>query len=267
MGRFAVLLLALLMGTAAASAQVAVYAAGSLLAPLTEAARLFESEAQGHKLDLVFGASGLLRDRIVQGEPAQVFASANMEHPQALAATGGWLPVRAFTRNALCALAPKSLGLTSATLARRLLDPAIRVGTSTPRADPSGDYAFELFARIGAQPDAPPGARQALEAKALQLTGGPNSPPPPSGRNVYGALVAQGAADVFITYCTNAVQAVEEQPDLQMVAVPPQLNVGADYGLTVRRGAAPAAQAFAALLLSVRGREILAKYGFQEVAP
>jgi ABC-type molybdate transport system substrate-binding protein len=34
---------------------------------------------------LTFGASGLLKDRIQAGERADVFASANMEHPQALA--------------------------------------------------------------------------------------------------------------------------------------------------------------------------------------
>jgi molybdate transport system substrate-binding protein len=47
------------------------------------------------------------------------------------------------------------------------------------------------------------GARAALENKALQLTGGPSSPQPPPGRTIYGALVAQGAADIFLTYCTK----------------------------------------------------------------
>ena len=36
--------------------------------------------------------------------------------------------------------------------------------------------------------------RAALAAKALQLTGGPTSPPPPADRNVYGVLVASGQA-------------------------------------------------------------------------
>ena len=58
-------------------------------------------------------------------------------------------------------------------------------------------------------------------------------------------LVASGQADVFLTYCTNAVIAVAEEPGLQLVDVPPAINVSAEYGLAVRRGAAAAAQAFA----------------------
>ena len=37
-----------------------------------------------------FGASGLLKDRLLAGEVAQVFASANMEHPQAVLARHGF---------------------------------------------------------------------------------------------------------------------------------------------------------------------------------
>ena len=40
------------------------------------------------KVKPTFGASGLLKDRIVAGESPQVFASANMEHPEALVAAG-----------------------------------------------------------------------------------------------------------------------------------------------------------------------------------
>lgn len=248
-------------------AQVNVFAAGSLRAPLTQAAQAFEAAQPGERIALTFGASGLLRERIAKGEAADVFASANMEHPQALAAAGGWGAARVFTRNALCALARPQLGLTPDNLVGQLLKPEVRVGTSTPKADPSGDYAFEMFARIGAGAGAPPAARQALEGKALQLTGGPNSPPPPAGRNVYGVLVAEGQADVFITYCTNAVAAVAEHPQLQMVSIPAGINVGADYGLTVGIGAAPRARAFADFVLSAAGRQLLARHGFLPPAP
>ena len=116
-----------------------------------------------------------------------------------------------------------------------MLDPAIKLGTSTPKADPSGDYAFELFERVERTGAAPAGAARALAAKALQLTGGPDSPPPPPGRNVYGMLVATGQADVFLTYCTNAVVAAAEEPALQVIEVPAAINVSAEYGLAVRR--------------------------------
>ena len=240
---------------------VPVFAAGSLRGPLTEAAQAFEASAGGAPVALTFGASGLLLDRIKTGADAQVFASANMAHPQALSAVGSFGPTQVFTRNALCALVRPGLAVDSTNLVATLLRPDVKLGTSTPKADPSGDYAFEMFQRVD-NAGAPAGSGAALAAKALQLTGGPTSPPPPADRNVYGVLVASGQADVFITYCTNAVVARREQPQLQVVDIAPAINVAADYGLAVRKDASPAAQAFAAYLLSPAGQAILRKAGF-----
>lgn len=245
-----------------ASGELTVFAAGSLRAALTQIAQDFETGPGGTKVRLVFGASGLLRDRLQGGEPADVFASANMEHPQTLAAAGRAEPVQRFTRNALCALAAPSFSLQGRTLVERLLDPAVKVGTSTPKADPSGDYAFTMFERIEASGAAGAGATAQLKAKALQLTGGPASPPPPADRNVYGAIVAAGQADVFITYCTNAEIARREQVGLQVLSIPASINVAADYGLAVLRPAAPEAQRFAQFMLSPPAQARLQALGF-----
>jgi molybdate transport system substrate-binding protein len=239
--------------------ELRVYAAGSLRAALTEVAQAFERTEAGVRVVFTFGASGLLKDRIAGGERADVFASANMEHPQALASTGRAGRVQRFARNAMCALVAPSVELTPDTLVERLLDPAIKVATSTPKADPSGDYAWMVFERIEQQGRR--GAFKQLTDKALQLTGGPNSPPPPQGRNVYAELVAQGRADVFITYCTNAALARAEQPALRSVPIPPAINVGADYGVAPIGGAAPA-QRFIDYLLSPPAQAILARSGF-----
>ena len=77
----------------------------------------------------------------------------------------------------------------------------VKIGTSTPKADPSGDYAFEVFAKAEAVKT---GSRKILEQKAQQLTGGPSSASGPAGRSVYGWHVAEGRADIFLTYCTGA---------------------------------------------------------------
>jgi len=125
--------------------------------------------------------------------------------------------------------------------------------------DPSGDYAFEVFAKAGALKA---GSRAALEKKALQLTGGPSSAQPLAGRSVYGWHVAEGRADIFLTYCTNAVVAVRENPGQQMIDLPEALAVGADYGLTVMNGATARAQDFAKFILSREGQGILQRHGF-----
>lgn len=242
----------------AAREEITVFAAGSLRAAMTEVAKAFEAAEPKAPVKLVFGASGLLKDRIAGGEHADVFASANMAHPQALAAAGKASPVKRFARNTLCALVAPRLAVTPETLVDRMLDPAVKLGMSTPKADPSGDYAMLMYERIGQQRA---GAFEALDAKALRLTGGPNSPPPPPGKNVYGVLVAGGDADIFITYCTNTLIAVAEQPGLKSVAVPDAINVGADYGVAVI-GNAPAAQRFVDFLLGPSGAAILKRLGF-----
>jgi molybdate transport system substrate-binding protein len=237
-----------------------VYAAGSLRAALTDVARAYEQAEPGVSVRMTFGASGLLKDRLAAGERADVFASANTEHPEALAAMGRAAPVRRFARNALCVLAGPGVVLSADTVVDRMLDPALKLGTSTPKADPSGDYTWQMFERIDQH--GRPGAFATLSAKALQLTGGPQSPAPPTGNNVYAALVAQGQADLFITYCTNAAVAIREQPQLKSLVLPAAINVSASYGVTALSGAAPGADRFIEMLVGPTGQGVLARHGF-----
>jgi ABC-type molybdate transport system substrate-binding protein len=72
-----------------------------------------------------------------------------------------------------------------------------------------------------------------------------------------------GQADVFLTYCTNAVIAKKEVPALQVVAIGPDLNVGADYGLVVMKGAKAPAARFAEFLITGEGKAILLRHGFE----
>ena len=257
-----VLLLAILavagMSVSARAQPVELYAAGSLHAPLTEVAKTFTAES-GIAVQTTFGPSGLLKDEIAGGARADVFASANMEHPQALRAAGKSGPVSLFARNALCALVRPGLDVESGNLLDRMLDPAVKLGTSTPKADPSGDYAFEVFRKAEM---VRPGAQVVLEAKALQLTGSASSAQPPAGRAVYAWHIAEGRADIFLCYCTAAREAKEQNPEQRIVALPQNLAVGADYGLTVIAGASPAASKLAAFILAPAGQRILQSYGF-----
>ena len=253
--------LLMLLPLAAHAQTVKLYAAGSLKTALTEVAKNFEAEnPNGPKIEAAFGASGLLREKIEAGETAHVFASADTGHPKKLANQGlTAAPVQVFARNQLCAIARQGLDVTAQTLLDVMADPKVRLGISTPKADPSGDYALALFAKAAALK---PGVEAVLEAKALQLTGGPNSPKPPQGRNTYGWVMAEGQADMFLTYCTNAVLAKAEVPALVIVEIPQAINVAADYGLVVLKDAPQEAAAFASYIRSPAGQATLAKYGF-----
>lgn len=247
-------------GAAMADAEtLRLYAAGSLKTALGDVAKAYET-ATGDTVETAFGASGLMRKRIEDGETAHVFASANMEHPRALAEQGRGGPVRLFARNTLCAIAQPDVNVTRETLLDVLLDEDIRLGTSTPKADPSGDYAWELFRKAD---KVSPGAFETLDAKAMKLTGGPDTAKAPEGRNQYGWVMGEGKADIFLTYCTNAVLAKKDIETLQVVPIPADLAVGADYGLMVLHGAPENARRLAGYILSEDGQKILAGYGFE----
>src|SRR5215468_1107074 len=77
---------------------IQLYAAGSLRAAMTEITKSFEAET-GNNVQAKYGASGLLKEEIAGGARADVFASANMEHPQALADAKKAGPVVLFARN------------------------------------------------------------------------------------------------------------------------------------------------------------------------
>ncbi len=149
------------------------------------------------------------------------------------------------------------------TLLEVMSRPEVRLGTSTPKSDPAGDYAWKPFDKAET---VRPGSRSLLAAKALQLTGGPSSEKPPAGHNPYAWVMASDKADVFLTYCTNAVLAQREMPGLQITRIPSGLAVGAEYGLTVLVRAPPAADLLADFILGDEGQTILAGYGFEPAA-
>jgi molybdate transport system substrate-binding protein len=256
---FALIIAALLtMNSIAHAADVQLYAAGSLRAALSDIAKAFTAET-GIQIPGKFGPSGILEKEIADGAKADVFASANMDYPLMLSRSSRSGPVVRFARNKLCALVRPGLSVDSDSLIDRMLDPAIKLGTSTPNSDPSGDYAFEVFRKVDA---IRPGAGTTLEKKAQKLTGSATSAVPPPGRSVYGWHIAEGRADIFLAYCTAAAEARQQYPDQRIVELPQALTVGADYGLTVIEGAPPAATKFAQFILSSTGQKILTGYGF-----
>ena len=89
----------------------------------------------------------MLRERIEKGERTDLFASADMGHPLKLLHDGRATRVAMFTRNSLCGIAVPKVGLTTTNFLDRLLDPAVKLGTSTPQADPAGDYTWAMFRR------------------------------------------------------------------------------------------------------------------------
>jgi molybdate transport system substrate-binding protein len=261
--RFAVSLISLLLVACPASADtLRVAGAGSLATAFSDLLRRFPAGP-----DTVatpeFGPSGLMREKIESGADVDLFASADMAQAERLAAGHPDRFVVNFTRNRLCAVARNAVGLTPANMLERLLDPAVRLATSTPGADPAGDYAWSVFARAEA---ARPGARAALEAKARQLYGGgAKTPLLVPGKGVLEGIFLADRADVALAYCSGAPEVVAAVPGLAVVPLPPDLTVGPAYGMVVLT-AKPVAFRFATFVMSETGQALLKAHGFDPVA-
>jgi molybdate transport system substrate-binding protein len=245
---------------AADDSAVRLHAAGSLRAAMTEIGKAY-TEAYGTPVEAKFGGSGLLRDRLADGEPGDVFASADMGNPQSLTRAGKSGPTVLFAHNRLCALARPGLHVTPATLLSSLVDPKIKLGTSTPISDPAGDYAWTVFKKADA---IRPGSRAILEAKAVKIGNVPGSLAVPQGvSNGVAWLFKEKRADIFLAYCTGGAALGEELPGATAVPLPAALAVEASYGLTILNSANQERAAQLALfILSSAGQKILADHGF-----
>jgi ABC-type molybdate transport system substrate-binding protein len=235
------------------------YGAGSLKNALNEIAQSFTIQYR-IPIETQFGASGLLRDRIEQGEVVDIFASADMGHPTKLMMLGKSGPVVNFACNRLCAFVRGDLPVNSTNLLEFMLKPDIRLGTSTPQADPSGDYAWEIFRKCDRLS---PGSFAILDRKALCLTGGRNTSKPPKGSHIAAHFILETQqADIFLTYFTAALTARQMGIPLRVVQFPPALAVTGTCGMTLLTEAQPATSLLAMYILAPVGQAILAKFGF-----
>ena len=260
--RFSVLLIILSLTTAARADVLHVAGAGSLASAFTDLLRRFPAGPDTVGMP-EFGPSGLMREKIEGGADVDLFASADMAQARRLAVGHPERFVVNFTRNRLCAIGRGTLGLTSTNMLDRLLDPTVRLATSTPGADPAGDYAWAVFARAES---VRAGARAALEAKAQQLYGGGDRTPLlVSGKGAIEGIFLTDRADVALGYCSGATAVVRDVPGLAVVPLPPELAVGPAYGMVVL-DAKPVAYRFAAFVLSEAGQAILKEHGFDPVA-
>jgi ABC-type molybdate transport system substrate-binding protein len=244
----------LVSATASHAQTVQVFAAGSLRGVVGDLAKQAGPDL-GVEVKGEFGGSGLMRERVEKGEKADLLMSADMGSPQKLQAQGRTvLPVIAFAKNRECVVSKKVLGVTPANLVDRLVDPKVRIKTSQPIADPSGDYTWAIFDKIEA---ARPGAGKTLKAKGeanMSLTA-----QPAQGQTAQAALFAQDKIDLTIVYCSAAVE--KELPDLlASFPVPVALDPHPQYGVAVLSNR-PEVLRTALYLLSEKGQAIVARNG------
>lgn len=244
---------------------VRLLSAGSLKSVFLGVIKDYEA-AYKVKVRPLWGPSGLLLKEIEGGAPFDVFASASFGHAKTLTEKGLSGPTVMFVRNALCVIALKANPVTTETLVETLLKPDVRLGTSTPGADPTGDYTWEVFHLID---KAHPGAFETLSSKAVKLVGNSvqNETSETSPKYPLTAALAEGKVDLVIDYCsTGKSMDMDEPGKFRSLPLPKDLDVGPQYGLTLSNASSRAAANLAMYILSPAGQTRLKDFGFIPVA-
>ncbi|ACS85284.1 molybdate ABC transporter substrate-binding protein [Musicola paradisiaca] len=237
-----------------------VFAAGSLRLAFHD---LFDAFSSRYAIDIEpeFGPAGLLAQQLMDGASADVFASANREHPLHLAACGKAAQPMAFATNRLCITMRDDPELVRQHWLSALGDPRYVLSTSTPGSDPGGDYAQALFARIE---QLHPGQGEALRQRAQALVGATRAAPAPSGVPAGAALILNGQSDMHIGYASYIPQ-MRRMGGVHIVELDDPYQITACYMLTTLLPVYPPAVHLARFICSDAGQAVLARHGFGPV--
>jgi len=247
------LCLGLLLGVALyARAQPAreltVFAAASLRESFAELGKQFEGKHAGVKVLFNLAGSQELRTQIENGAPADVFASADHKHMQALVAAKLAADPKVFVRNEPVVVVPK--GNPAGIKGLQDLPSARRIVIGVPEV-PVGAYTLKILDAAVKKYGADFRARVEARVVSREL----------NARQVL-AKVGLGEADAAIVYRTDAATA---KRTVEAITIPPDVNVVAEYPIAVLAHAKQPelAREFVALVLSPAGGEILARFGFK----
>jgi molybdate transport system substrate-binding protein len=224
-----------------------VYAASSLTEAFGEIERAFETVHPDVDVRVTYAGSQILRLQIEQGAPADVFASANPDHMQAL--VDGGLVDRAgtFARNELVVIVPLANPAGIESFAELPLAERIVIGTEQV---PAGRYAREVLQRASQQLSSDFGPR-VLDRVVSQE----------SNVRLARAKVELGEADAAIIYRTDA----EASTRVEVVSIPEGIGVEASYviGEVTDGGSGRDARAWVDFVLSAEGGDVLRRHGFR----
>lgn len=226
--------------------EITVFAAASLTDAFGELATAFEAEHPGVTVRLSLAGSAALRTQILEGAPADVFASASPDEVAALAAAGLVREQRTLASNALVVATRADAIGSFADLAA----PGVRLVLAGEDV-PAGRYARAALAL--ADTDGTFGEDFARRVLANVRS---------NEANVRAALakVELGEADAAIVYATDLAAA----GDVRAVPVPDRFQVAAEYRIALLSGS-DAAAAFVAFATSPEGAATLARHGFMVV--
>lgn len=219
--------------------KILVSAAASLTDAFTEIEAEFEATHPGTDVLLNLGGSSALRAQILDGAPADVFASANEQNMDEVVEGGRVSGEPHVIARNLLEIAVPSGNPAGITGLDDFSDEALRIGLCAAQV-PCGGLALEILGRAG--------------VTAAVDTNEPNA-------RALLTKIELGELDAGITYATDVMStggAVEG------IDVPDAFEVVATYWIALLNGAPNprAAEVFMSFVASERGRAVLARHGF-----
>jgi molybdate transport system substrate-binding protein len=216
-----------------------VFAAASLTDAFSEIEAGFEEANPDTDLELNFAGSSSLREQILAGAPADVFASANSATMDVVVDAGDVVgDPQVFAANELIIAVPAGNAAGVAGLVD-LADPDLLVGLCAEGV-PCGEFARQALARAGVTPS--------LDTNE------------PDVRSLL-TKIGAGELDAGVVYVTDVTARRDAVEGIEIAA---RYNVVARYPIAaLRTGANPVgAEAFIRYVLSPEGQAVLGRYGF-----
>jgi molybdate transport system substrate-binding protein len=215
-----------------------VFAAASLTDAFDEVGAAFEEANPDVSIEFNYGASSALREQILAGAPADVFASANTSNMDQVVEAGAATDPEDFVTNQLQIVVPAGnpAGVTGVD---DFADADLLIGLCAEEV-PCGEFGREALANAQVNPSVD---TNEPDVRAL-LT-----------------KVEAGELDAGIVYVTDVMAAGDA---VEGIEIPADVNVTATYPIAALSdaGNAEVAAAFVEFVLSDDGQEILESYGF-----
>lgn len=230
---------------------VTVFAAASLREAFDAAAPAF-TKATGYPVRFSYGGSDTLVAQLLQGAPADVFASANQQQMKRALDGGAVVAPRDFARNRLVVIAPT--GNTAVSALADLGKRGVKVVLAAP-AVPVGNYARQTFANLAK--DAAYGADFAARVQANVVS-------EETDVKAVATKISLGEGDAGVVYLTDVTPQIA--PKVRVLRFPAGAAPEAVYPIAVTKNAANAegGRAFVDFIASPAGRAFLRARGFEE---
>ena len=222
------------------SGSITVFAASSLKEAFTTIGNQFEAAHPGVKVTFSFGASSTLATQIINGAPADVFASASPKNMQQIVTAGDASSSVNFVKNVMEVAVPPS-NPAHITSVNDLAKSSVKVALCQPQV-PCGEVAAKVFAN----------AKITVKPVTLQ----------PDVKSVL-TQVELGNVDAGVVYVTDVSSAGAK---VMGVSIPDAVNASTEYPIApVSKSSNPSvAQAFVAYVLSSAGQAVLTADKFEK---